>query len=296
MSQSKFYHYRVRFADEDDAGVNPRHCLPDDTFANTYQEISQSGNTGHLIRFRMVEEGKYQGLVMRTRDESTFLRLRNGNVHYLDEELDGDGAAVNANRDISNFGIIINRSSIDVLIEVGFQTPNIGKLTEHFEESVTYTADLDVQHDTKMDDITEDELTQLLDSDLKKITANFKKNPRDYDDSELNIAESIKRAVPDEYTVNYTLSLERGNSNPQTVRERVSDLFSISTHTAEATLTSIDIPNLMSKLYIKGQIGNRTVEENLTDLTLKEEIDLSYFDFFSRDLGRKLINEIEQNG
>lgn len=96
--------------------------------------------------------------------------------------------------------------------------------------------------------------------------------------------------------MNYTLSLERGNSNPETVRERVNNLFDIDTHTAEATLTSIDIPNMMSKLYIEGQVGGQTVEQNLTDLTLKQEINLSYFNFFDKNLGQRLINEIEQNG
>lgn len=168
MPGSKFYHYRVRFVNEDETRVNPRQCLPDNTFANEYQEISRNGDTGHLIRFQIIREGMYQGIVMRTRDESTFLRLRDGDVHSLDDELDGDGMAVNANRDVSNFGIIINGLGIDVIIQVGFQTPNIGKLTEHFDQQVTYTEDVSVQHDTKMDDISEDELKRLLDSDLKK--------------------------------------------------------------------------------------------------------------------------------
>lgn len=146
-----------------------------------------------------------------------------------------------------------------------------------------------------MKDTDKEKIEKILESPLDEVIINYKKSPSSIDDETdgMSISEDIRSAAPDNYKINYSLSVHKPSGEKALVHEVIRDHLGLTTDTTAETITKIDFPELMSKFEIIAKDGERELNENLTDLTLKEEIDKSYYELLGSNLANKIHNKIE---
>lgn len=296
MADRKFYHYTMWFLDGQNERLNPRRVLDDEVFSTGFAEVEHEGDRAYLTRFRMNRDGMYRGLLLRTRDESVFLRFKdNDEVERLDEELEGEGTTGNIDRDVVNFAVVRDSDELHLLIEQGFQTPGIGKLRTHFHDHTdAFDGEVEVRTNQKTDLISGERARRLAQSELQDIVVNFKSDPRGYDDTAMDVGSWAEAAVPEGYRFGYSATIDSGNSpTPDTTSDVLSESFGVNPDTVERTLTDLDFLQKFSKLYLEVETDDgEVIDENLTDQVIKEEVDLTRFEFFSENLGDELIDRI----
>lgn len=296
MSRTKFYHYNVWFEGEDGSRLNPRNLLTDEAFSNDIYQISNSDERNYRTRFREMGSNQHHGVIIRTKDEDDFVRLTNdGRIVRLSEATDDEGEAGDLDFDYVNFATHTSTQKIDLLIEVGFQTPGIGVVKSYLNEQTEHDEDYDIEHETDVRDVDDDKLTRLLDSNLKKVEVSFKKNPQTY--SELDTDQAIRTLIDDSYRLKFEASLHQDkDASKSRVDEFVShfsSLLGVDEDTAEESISKIDFPRIMHTFRIEGiESDDEEIEDNLADIVKKEEIDTRGYELFDPGLGQKLCNRL----
>lgn len=295
MATTKFYHYNIWMEDEGGTRLDPQKVLNTDVFADGLSRIPGGGNTkSYHVRFQFIRNGQYHGMLTRTKDESGYLRLNQRfEMGLLSDETQDEGETGDIDTDQVNFAITFDGLRLNLLVEVGFQTPGINVIKRYLRENVNDTVD-SIKHETAIPDLNEDEIQRLLNSELKKIEVSFKKHPEVHED--LEAEETMKQIIPDDYRVKFEVSIEQGEGTEEKrVDEYLEGFFSVFNpdhDTVEETIYQIDFPRIMHTFRIEGMEGEQEIEENLAEVINKAEIDTSQYDLFDRDLGERLCEEI----
>ena len=212
----------------------------------------------------------------------------------LSSQTPDDGKAGETDSDIVDFAIVQDSDYLHVLLEVGFQTPGIGKLSQYIAQHVTYDDEYSVKRETKLGPNADDKLNSLVGTELKSMSVSFKKHPTTY--SEMDDADEVfDTLTPDDYRFEFGVTLERGHKNGEDTEDALQSLMSLFGKNNQPLTNSIrqlDFPRMMYSFDIEAEDGNKEVEQNLADTTNKEEIDKSYYGFFDKKLGKKLCREI----
>lgn len=298
MSESTFYHYKVWFEDEDDGSrVDLNTNLNLSGRSTNTNLISQTGQKQYYIQMQDIRSNWFHGLLFRGRDEDSYMRLDSqDNFDRLSNETPDQGEAGERNSDIVDFGLIQKTNTLHILLEVGFQTPGIGKLSEYLDQKLSYNDDYSVKRETKMGPDAEEKLEKLIGTNLKTINLSFKKNPTTYDsidDADIG----VDTLSDDNYRVEFGMSLQRGSDGPDStddvLKDVFSNLFSRDNQSITNSVRQLDLPKMMYSFDVEALDGNRTIETNLADTTNKVEIDKSYYGFFDQELGTRLCEEVQ---
>jgi hypothetical protein len=296
MSLTKFYHYNVWFEGDDGSRLNPRDLLTDEAFSNDIYQISNSDERSYRARFRNMGSHQYHGVIIRTKDEDDFVRLTSdGRMIRLSEATDDEGEAGDIDFDYVNFAVQTSTRQMDLLIEVGFQTPGIGVIKSYLNEHTEHDENYDIEHETDVRDVDDDKLTRLLDSSLKKVEISFKKNPQTY--PELDADQAIRTLIDDSYRLKFEASLHQDkDADESRVDEFIShfsSLLGVDADTAEESISRIDFPRIMHTFRIEGiESDDEEIEDNLADIVKKEEIDTRGYELFDRGLGQELCDQL----
>jgi hypothetical protein len=227
MSESTFYHYKVWFEDDDDGSrIDLNANLNLNSRSTNTNLISQTGQKQYYIQMQDIRNNWLHGLLFRGKDEDSYMRLDNqDNFERLSNETPGQGEAGERNSDIVDFGLIKRTNNLHILLEVGFQTPGIGKLSEYFDQQLSYNDNYSIKRETKMGPDAEEKLQALTGTNLKTINLSFKKNPTTYDD--INDADvGMDTLSDDNYRVELGMSLNRGTDRPDSTDYVLKDVFS----------------------------------------------------------------------
>jgi len=296
MSLTKFYHYNVWFEGDNGGRLNPRDVLSDDVFSNNIYQISNGEDRNYRTQFRQMGSHQHHGVLIRTKDEDDFVRLtHDGRIVRLSEATDDEGEAGDMDFDYVNFATHTSSAKIDLLIEVGFQTPGIGVVKDYLNEHIEYDQEYGIEYETDVKDIDDEKLTRLLDSSLKKVEISFKKNPQTY--SELDADQAIRTLIDDSYRLKFEASLHQDrDAEKSRVDEFVShfsSLLGVDADTAEESIAKIDFPRIMHTFRIEGvECDEEEIEDNLADIVKKEEIDTTGYELFDQSLGQKLCDHL----
>jgi hypothetical protein len=293
MPTTKFHHYRIWIENEVSEVVSPHEIFRDDVFSNNLFRVSTDRHN-YTLRFQEVVPNQYHGIIVRTKDEDGFVRLFDGALEPFSDVIDGEGEIGDAEFDHVDFAVVVDDSGLDLIVEVGFQTPGIGVISNYLAHHIDAPEDYRVKHQTKFRQDAEENLEQLLDDELKKVEVSFKKNPRVYE--ELETGELLKEIAPEGYRLKFEISLEQGKEGEgESTRDRLSHICSMlgkERDSTEESLKMIDFPAVMNIFRVTGVEDGEVVEENLADMTLQEKIDTSGYGIFDIDLGEQLCEQI----
>lgn len=297
MAVRKFYHYTIWIEEEDGSRVNPRDGLSDDAFDEDIHDIAEKEGKYYSTRFNFVRNWEYYGILIRTKDDAGYVRQwEDGSITSLSEATDDDGKTADLDFDYVDYAISVGFSSIDLLVRVGFQTPGIGMIKRYLDDHVEHSAEYEIVHETKLITDSQERLEQILDANLKTVEISLKKHPRELEG--LDLEETLENLVPDDYRLEFGVSLHRGkNQNKRSTRNVLSRLLGRDEEEIENTIAQIDLPRLMYSFNIVGfEEGDEDeeIEENLTDTVLKEEIDMVPYGLFDPDLGEELCQRIRE--
>lgn len=297
MSLTKFYHYNVWIEGEDGGRLNPQEVLIDGAFSSDLYQIDNGEDRNYRTQFREINPNQHHGVLIRTKDEDDFVRLSSTNqLERLSDVTDGEGEAGDIDFDYVDFATQVSTSKIDLLIEVGFQTPGIGVVRNYLEEHIDHDGEYEIEHETDIRDIDDDKLTRLLDSNLKKVEISFKKNPQTYE--ELDTDEAIKSLIDDSYRLKFEASLHQDKgaekSSVDDFVDHFSSLLGIEEDTVEESISKIDFPRIMHTFRIEGiESDEEEIEDNLADIVKKEEIDTRGYGLFDQQLGTELCDRLQ---
>jgi len=291
---TKFYYYNIWIEDEAGNRLSPRDVLSDEIFPEDLYEIAENDGKNYSCQFDFVRSHEYYGVLVRTKDDSGFVRLReDGRIVSLSDATDDEGGTGDITFDYVDFGICLKRSNIDVLVEVGFQTPGIGMITEYLSQHVEYEKEYSIEYETRFSTPPEEKIERLLDSELKKVDVSFKKNPKTYGGDD--VEETLQSLIPDDYRLEFGISLERGETEKWNVgeyMEKMTSMLGMGNDTVEDSISKIDFPRVMNSFTIVGLEGDEEVETNLADDVMKEEIDTSRYGVYDSDLGEILCKNL----
>lgn len=293
IAVTKFHHYGIWIEDDVSDIVDPSEAFHDGIFSNDLFNIS-TDNHNYTLRFQEIGPNQYHGIIVRTKDESGFLRLSGGSLEQFSNVVDGDGEIGEAKFDHVNLAVIVNNSGLDLLVEVGFQTPGIGVISNYLRQHLDASLGCDIKHKTKFRQDAEENLDRLLDDELKKIEVSFTKDPRVYED--LDLDEALKAMVPEDYRLKFEVSLEQGKkSEGRGVDDYLSHICSMlgkNEGSTKESIKMIDFPKIMNIFRVTGVEDGEMVEENLADMTLQDKIDTSGYGIFDSELGERLCERI----
>lgn len=296
MSLTKFYHYNVWVEGEDGGRLNPRDVLSDEVYSNTLYQISNGDDRNYRTQFRNMGTHQHHGVIIRTKSEDDFVRLTSDDsLVRLSEATEDEGETGDIDFDYVNFAVQTGSTKIDLLIEVGFQTPGIGVITDYLREHIEYDEDNQIEHETDIRDTDDEKLTRLLDSNLQKVEISFKKNPQSY--SELDPDHALRTLIDDSYRLKFEASLHQDKdaekSRVDDFINHFSSLIGIDTDTAEESISKINFPRIMHTFRIEGiESDEEEVEDNLADIVKKEEIETSGYELFDENLGEELCERL----
>lgn len=298
MAAAKFYYYNIWVESEDGNRLEIDEAFNDQVFQEDNYHINSDKSKHYFAKFQQISVNQYHGIMMRAKDEKGFLRLdEDRQMDVLSAATDGDGHTGSIDRDYVNFGMVKNTKNIDILLEVGYQTPGILKLKEYLGQHIASGKVDKIGHETRMPELTDEKLHRILNSELKKAEISFKKNPKSVagDDAE----ETLSNLVPDNYRLKFEASLEQGKEEHSSMRDFLDDFLSqMGNNDADEipeTIRQIDFPRIMNTFKLVGfEDGEEEVEENLAATAEVEEIDISDFGLFDEDLGEFLCRTIIQ--
>jgi|GEM_PF-3792389 len=296
MSLTKFYHYNLWIEGDDGRRLDPSDVLSDEVLGEDLYRISNAGERNYHSQFQEINNGQYHGVLIRTKDEDDFVRLSaEGQLGRLSDATVDSGEAGDIDYDYVDFAIDFGTTGIDLLIEVGFQTPGIGVVKQYLDDHVEFDEDYELKHETDIRDLDDEKMERLLDSHLKKVEISFKKNPQSY--AELDPDDAIRTLIDDSYRLEFVASLHQEKDAESTPVDefvtRFSSLLGVNADTAEESISQIDFPRIMHTFRIEGvESDEEEVEDNLADIVKKEEIDTSGYGIFDSRLGQELCDRI----
>jgi hypothetical protein len=296
MSLTKFYHYNIWVEGDDGRRLNPSNVLSDEVFDEDLYRVSNAGERNYHSQFQEISHGRYHGVLIRTKDEDDYVRLSSeGDLGRLSDATEDSGQAGDLDYDYVDFAIDYGTTGINLLIEVGFQTPGIGVVKKHLDDHIEFDEDYELKHETDIRDLDDDKIERLLDSHLKKVEISFKKNPQSY--AELDPDDAIRTLIDDSYRLEFVASLHQDKDADSTPVEdfitRFSSLLGVDVNTAKESISQIDFPRIMHTFRIEGvESDEEEVEDNLADIVKKEEINTSGYGIFDQRLGEKLCDRI----
>lgn len=296
MSLTKFYHYNLWIEGDDGRRLNPSEALSDDTFSDDLYKISCDGDKNYHTRYQEVETNLYHGVLIRTKDEDDFVRLSpGGDIGPLSEATEDEGEAGDVDFDYVDFAVRVGSAKLDLLIEVGFQTPGVGVAKQYLDAHIEFDEEYDIEHETDMRDHEDEKLERLLDSTLKKVEISFKKNPQTY--AELEPDQAIRSLIDDSYRLKFEASLHQDKdaegSRVEDFVDRFSSLLGVNEDSVEQSISKIDFPRIMHTFRIEGvESDEEEIEDNLADIVKKEEIDTTGYRLFDPNLGEELCDRI----
>ncbi|QOS14119.1 uncharacterized protein HfgLR_25210 (plasmid) [Haloferax gibbonsii] len=296
MSLTKFYHYNVWIAGDDGRRLAPTEIISDDAFSNELYQISTSGEKNYHARFQQMDTNLYHGVLVRTKDEDGFVRLSlDGGLGPLSDATEDRGEAGDIDYDYVDFALRVGSAKIDLLIEVGFQTPGIGVAKQYLNEHIEFDEEHEMEHETDIRDLDDEKVERLLDSHLKKVEISFKKNPQTY--AELEPDDAIRSLIDDSYRLKFEASLHQDKDAESTrvdeFIDRFSSLLGVNEDSVEQSISKIDFPRIMHTFRIEGiESDEEEIEDNLADIVKKEEIDTTGYGIFDSRLGEELCERI----
>lgn len=296
MSLTKFYHYNLWIEGDDGRRLDPSDVLSDEVLDDDLYRIPNAGERNYHSQFQEISSGRYHGVLIRTKDEDDFVRLSpEGHLGRLSDATEDRGEAGDIDYDYVDFAIDFGTTGIDLLIEVGFQTPGIGVVKQYLDDHIEFDEDYELKHETDIRDLDDDKIERLLDSHLKKVKISFKKNPQSY--AELDPDDAIRTLIDDSYRLEFVASLHQDKDADSTRVDdfitRFSSLLGVDADTAEESISQIDFPRIMHTFRIEGvESDEEEVEDNLADIVKKEEIDTSGYGIFDPRLGEELCDRI----
>ncbi|MDB2274845.1 hypothetical protein PM022_09825 [Halorubrum ezzemoulense] len=296
MSLTKFYHYNLWIEGDDGRRLDPNEVLSDTSFSNDLYKISNSEDKNYHARYQRVGTDLYHGVLIRTKDEDDFVRLSpEGNIGRLSEATEDEGEAGDVDFDYVDFAMRVGSTKLDLLIEVGFQTPGVGVAKQYLDEHIEFDEEYDIEHETDIRDQDDEKLERLLDSTLKKVEISFKKNPQTY--AELEPDQAIRSLIDDSYRLKFEASIHQDKdadgSRVDEFISRFSSLLGVNEDSVEQSMSKIDFPRIMHTFRIEGVEGDdEEIEDNLADIVKKEEIDTTGYGLFDPDLGEELCDRI----
>lgn len=298
MATAKFYYYNIWVRGEDGEQLTINESFDDKLFSEDNYEISSEENKFYFTRFQLISAKQHHGVLMRAKDEEGFVRLNEEmEINVLSDQTEGEGQTGSLDRDYVNFAVKVNRKSLDVLMEVGYQTPGILKFKEYLSHHID-SNDVDkIGHETRMPELDEEKIDRLLESDLKSAEVSFKKHPKSI--TGVEVESTLSNLLPDEYRLKLEVSLERGADEETNVREaigRIIPFFESDEDDIQATIRQIDFPRVMNTFKITGfeEDTEEEIEANLAETVDKEEIDMSAYSLFDERLGQHLCNKLSQ--
>jgi len=295
MSLTKFYHYNVWIEDGNGQRLDPT-SVTADLFIEDDFHIMESDGMNYYTQFSNLRPDQYYGILMRTEDENGFLRRsEESNLSILSDETDGEGETGSIDRSHVNFGICVDGITIKLLIEQGFQTPGIGLITNYIQQHITTDDDLQVKHENAVPDLTDEEVDELLNRELKKVKVSFKKHPKLVEN--LGPEDSAKQIIPDDYRLKFEVSLESGKEKEEKeIADYMDDFIPMLGTNHDSTRESIkqiDFPDIMHTFRVTGLEGDDEIETNLARVTNKEEVDITNYGIYSENLGNELCERVE---
>ena len=296
MSLTKFYHYNLWIEGDDGRRLDPTEVLSDEALDKDLYPISNAGERNYHSQFQEVNSSQYHGVLIRTKDEDDYVRLSSeGSLGRLSEATDDSGEAGDIDYDYVDFAIDIGTTGIDLLIEVGFQTPGIGVVKQYLGDHIEFDEEYELKHETDIRDLDDEKIERLLDSHLKKVEISFKRNPQSY--AELDPDDAIRTLIDDSYRLKFVASLHQDKDADSTLVDdfitRFSSLLGVSADSAEESISQIDFPRIMHTFRIEGvDSDDEEVEDNLADIVKKEEIDTNRYGIFDSRLGQELCDRI----
>lgn len=296
MSLTKFYHYNIWIEGDDGRRLDPSEILSDTSFSNDLYKISNGEEKNYHARHQELDSDLYHGVLIRTKDEDDFVRLSpEGDIGLLSEATEDEGEAGDVDFDYVDFAIRVGSTKLDLLIEVGFQTPGVGVAKQYLDEHIEIGGEYDIKHETDIRDHDEEKLERLLDSTLKKVEISFKKNPQTY--AQLEPDQAIRSLIDDSYRLKFEASLhqdkEAEGSRVEDFIDRFSSLLGVNEDSVEQSITQIDFPRIMHTFRIEGvESDEEEIEDNLADIVKKEEIETTGYGLFDSNLGRELGDRI----
>lgn len=300
MSSTKFYYYNIWVEDDSGNRIAIDDAFDDDLFTEDNYQISSDINKNYFTRFQMISVGEIHGAMVRAKNEEGFVRLNDdAEMGVLSDETEGDGQTGAKDRDFVNYGIQENHKNIDLLLEVGYQTPGIIKFKEYLIQHLDEDNDdiSRVGYETRMPDFDDQTLERLLGSELQKAEISFKKSPKSLAGDDAR--DTLDNLVPDEYRLKFETTLEPGgdDDNMPDVGDYVSDILPIlggDDDDPKESIKQIDFPRIMHTFRLTGleEDADEEIEKNLAETADKEQIDMSGYALFDEDLGELLCNRI----
>lgn len=291
---AKFYHYTVWVNNESGTKLSLDSCLADEVFSQSNYVITEDEEKSYHTRFNFLGADEYHGALVRARDDSSYVRLdETESLSRLSEMFEEEGETGSRQRDLIDFGVKQKSNKMDLLVEVGFQTPGIGMFTRYIRQHLDTDEDTEptVEYETKTSGYDDEKLEDLMDSTLVEAEVSYKRNPKTYE--ELEATEGIQSTIPDNYKLKYNMKLRSKNGDKSGVVDVLADHLGLNTDTPVESITKLDLPGMLYKLEVTGKKGDREINENLTDLVMKEEINKAFYQVFDDSLGEKLIERIE---
>jgi len=259
---TKFYHYNVWVEGEDGNRLDLNDAFDSEIFEEDNHEISRDRDKFYFTRFQMIRSGNYHGMLMRAKDENGFIRLNEENeMGVLSEETEGEGRTGSLDRDYVNFAVKMNRKTMNILLEVGYQTPGILKIKEYLNHHID-TDISQIGHESRMPDLDKERLQNLLEKDLKVAKISFKKHPKNI--VGLSAKETLQNSIPDEYKLKLRVSIEQGADESLSVREYLNDtlpdVFDSNEEIPE-NIKQIDFAKAMHTFKLTGYDQDNDAEE-----------------------------------
>lgn len=153
MPTTKFYHYTITVESDKGRKVDPMSVAKSDIFSSDLYSISSTRSKKYDANFRKIEDRVYQGRVIRTQDESSFLRRNNDNtIVPLTDRVNGDGDTGEINRGHTDFVVKADAKQLDLIVEVGAQTPGIRIIKKYIKDHMNLPNDYIVEHKSKLED------------------------------------------------------------------------------------------------------------------------------------------------
>lgn len=295
MAVTKFYHYTITVESDRGRKVDPMSVANDDIFSSELYSISSTQTKKYDASFRKIENGIHQGRVIRTQDESSFLRRDDDDtVVPLTDRVSGNGDTGEINRGHTDFVVKADAKQLDLIVEVGAQTPGIQIIKKYIRDHLNLPEDYILDHESKLEGLTDEKLERLLSSDFMEAEVSFKKHPDRYDGEDTGRA--LDSMTPDDYRIKFNISLEQGKDKRfQTVRSyfRNNLPFFEGDESLKTSLRKIDFGKMMHTFRVESVDEDGDIEMNFADLARVDEIDTSSYSPFGERLGDRLYEALE---
>lgn len=301
MSTTKFYHYNLWFEDDKKNKVPTKEIIGgNDLFHNKHSEkiIKSEEGRHYYLEFKKLGEDRYLGIIRRTKHDSEYFRKpRDGQPELLSEQVEGEGETGDIDLDLVHFGLVVAENEFKLLIEVGYQTPNIGIIHSYVKRIVDQ--DYEIEHEQAISRDTKRKMKKLLGKNLKSAEISFKSHPNVY--NELSTSQTLKNITPEDYRLKVEVSLTSTKSeNIIKIEDFIRDLFPgiERDKSIEDSIAKINLPKILHTFNIEafeGE-GNDVIvdEENLADFTNQEEFETGDYGIFDERLGKKMCKLIEE--